>query len=453
MASYILANNAKAELAESITDSNTGIMLTEISDTLSDALENVVDGQMHILLTVANITDEIHEIVEVVDWDSGTATATILRGRDGTESLEWPANTVLELRVTRYLLQSLFSGFADNTIAILGVALGMGAVAIGQGAFSSGPASLALGQGANAQADNAVVIGNGYVGADRGIAIGDFSNAADEDGIAIGDSSAGGPRVIAIGLGAGSWEPDAICVRGEGYAPDTIVVGVNSAAHAQGGIALGREAASQGERAITIGDQAKGYFGDFGIIIGAGTEMASIAGVSLGAKTQNYANFGVVLGYQAMATSPHFSHLAMIPGQPAANALPGDLHEDDLASRHRAAPVMTLATGVIDLTDDQDHAEIEIPTGAEFYIDRIDLIVTSATDPAGPFEIQVGTGDGPDVDNILTSSAVTVDQAQQRQMFTPEINGVDSIRVSVATAGTGNLNCRVIIIGYLMAGE
>ncbi len=382
MAKYILANNARALSVGVLAEGVTSLVLDEISATMTAALDEVDTDEKHILLTLTDGIESAHEIVEVTAWVSGTSTATIVRAQDGTADQEWPAESVVEIRLCREALTRLWHG------------PGLDSIDIGKDnvqTYSDGDETIVIGNGNETYSDNVVIIAN------RG--------------------SAGMPRCIVIGDDAAANDDDCIAI---GYGCDN--------------------------------------YGDEGSIsIGADIMSSSVKGITLGCEAQNWADFTLALGAHAVASSVHVSHCAAIFGQVSTSSLSsaGTLHEDDIVTRHRAAPLMTLATGILDLTDDTDFYEIELPSGGHFFPDRIDVIITGVDIPGGAPAIQVGTDDSANIDNILADSAVTVDAAHQRQVFTPDsLHGVDNIRVSVKTAGSGTTyNCRVVVTGFMVEDE
>lgn len=174
---YILANLAKAELANDIDSSQASIVLTNISTSLNNALGQV-DSQNLMLLTIATKDGSSIEVVEVTAWDSGTSTITVNRGQENTSGQSFSAGTAVELRITSALVQNrsgspYVADYGDvptdppGVEASTCVAIGAGCYAgksDSQGTFS--PYTFAAGYKATAYHSRAVAIG-GNVSAKR----------------------------------------------------------------------------------------------------------------------------------------------------------------------------------------------------------------------------------------------------------------------------------------------
>jgi len=522
----ILADNAYCKLAASIADSNAWeFEFKDASDRMLSALGQVEDAGYELYLTITDAEETKIEIVLVYDADVGFSTFTAARGQGWTTAQEWSVDDIVEARVSSLLLKNLFSGESPN-----------GSIAIpAEEAEASGDSSIAIGLvGTEVSATSAegVAIGeHAKVDGERSVAIGSAAQAQADSSVSIGayaqtPSGSEAEGLISIGLHSGA--EDDHCVA----------IGVYATARYPSSVAIGHYAMAASDGSIAIGDQATcpsyhirparhsimmGYYatarGDFSMAIGSGAYISDdIKGVI------QIAAIGMI-----RSTSAGFSIGV----------------DGDIDSRQRAAPMMSLATLIIDLTNSNDFHEIEIPTGTHFFPEKIDVIITSASSPEGAPAIQAGTGvvdafgldlggaDGgtyelgktgemqtlnhdddaatiqaaletvygsgnatvvagsdfsitftftvedselvadftglsgdtsPElaqtqtysastVNNILSASAVTVDSAYQRESFTPEPHGVDNIRVSVETAGSGTLTCRVIVTGYLIEDE
>ena len=451
---YILANNASATLSALLTVAATSATLANVSTTLATALGQV-DASHRILLTLADMAESAHEVVEVTAWNSGTSTATITRAQDGTTAAEWAVvGSKVEVRVGKQQLESLNNG------------QGLYSVNIGRNSYASHESGIAIGDSANCQGENAINIGDGYVNTPKGIAIGHGADVnssglgtgiamgksckvyagalADEDGVAVGIGASAYIKAIALGLGAEAGNPKSISIGDAGvWSDDAIVLGFGYAGGGDSGsVIIGNETFPAG------GGSPDGVF--IGRGVNAGGAESSI-GIGNGAVL--YASLAAAIGAGALCEVTTGAHLAMIPYQPKAAALPDPLpHGGDIATRHRAAPMMTLATGIINLADNTSAYEVEIPSGVRFFADRIDVIIAAATSPAGAPAITVGTTAGGT--DILAATAITKTAAHQRQQIAPDnADGVTSIHVKTSTAGTGTLTCRVVLVGYLVADE
>ena len=169
-------------------------------------------------LTFEDVNGLVFEIVKVTAV-TGT-TLTIVRAQQGTSAAEWPANTVVECRLTATALNNIVEfdqgGDALGTNAInlqtsrsasTEVASGTSAIAIGDDTTASGTGAIAIGDTTTASGNNGVAIGTQTTAALglRSIALG-YSSAV-EDGYSIGISGYWGVedgRNITYGLSLGS---------------------------------------------------------------------------------------------------------------------------------------------------------------------------------------------------------------------------------------------------------
>ena len=431
-----LANNASANLDGAVSNSATSIVLKNITATLQSELDLVWSDDV-LVLTIA---DEVaHEIIIGTEWDSDTFTLTCTRGQDGTSGQEWGDGASIELRLPVYTLEQLFHSRAANSfvfprsegtsspnVFMAGLdtsVLSEDSIAIGQKAEveSSSKSSIAIGHRSGAGASGSTT--------EEAVAIGYYAAATGHRSLAVGSqSTANADDATAVGRFAGALAKDATCL------------GHFSGAHGEKSTALGHFAGAYVEKSTAIGQNA---------------EANAIKGLAVGVDSSVSTNgkFGLALGADAEANQVATAVIKGIGCHRTTADAPGTLETDDILTRHRCAPMMTLATGIIDLTDGAASYTIDLPTGYRFYPDRIDVIITAATSPSGAPAIQLGTDADANIASILAASAVTVNAAYERQVFTPVLHGVDNIRVSVETAGTGTLTCRVVVTGYLMENE
>ena len=345
------------------------------------------------------------------------------------------------------------------------------------------------------EGENSVLIGNGFATGEKAIAIGTYSNCQSDDGIGIGDCYVGGGGAeggVAIGAGSGvngtglgtglALGKSSAVYAGDLAGEDCVAVGIGATAYTGKSISIGFGDAGN-EKSITIGDASNwsdgciiigyGYAGggdDNSVIIGnnalqlgGGNTSCVLIGynvnasgasrsIAVGDGADVLASFASAFGHGASCNVNAGAHLAMIPYQPKSGELP-TVGSGDIATRHRSAPLTTLASGIIDLTDGTATAQIELPAGTHFFPDRIDAIITGVDTPGGSPAITVGTtAAGTDV---LAATVITKNAAQQRQKISPDSDdGVSDIHISVSTAGSGTTyNCRVIVTGYLMENE
>ena len=497
---YILANNATATLSASITDSETSLVLADISATLATALGQV-DANNRILLTLTDIADAVHEIVEVTAWNSGTSTATITRAQDGTTAAEWAAGSKAEVRVGRLQLRSVNYGEGIHAILIdtipfmagPGSALGNYSIGVGMECEADGLESIAIGRQARAYGDRCICIGKtaemqtewalvdpteysiligtntDWAEGARSVLLGHDIFNEGHDSVVLGSSAYNkGDECVVIGRSAKTFGNNKAIIIGNSTAhspaQDIILIGNGAEtgndhaisigsgnAYGDYAIAIGKDGMASGPGCISIGRESKAYI-DKDISIGHSAEAGGEMSIAIGGGAQAWGKFSTAVGFAAFAGSNLFAHLAMLPVLNKTVSLP-TLETGDIATRHRAAPSMTLASGIIDLTDGTSTAQIELPAGTHFFPDRIDVIITGVDTPGGSPEITVGTtAAGTD---ILAATVITKNAAQQRQKISPDADdGVDGIHISVSTAGSGTTyNCRVIVSGYLVEDE
>lgn len=416
----ILRNRGAGELASAIVIGDTSMELTNLNTELTEALTQVNEyAQQGLILTLTDSAEENYEIVIVTEWDAATNTATITRGQDNTTARDWSTAKV-EIRVCVFLLDKFFESWGPDTIAMGANGAqtytwdtGAGAIAIGSAAYAE-QNSVALGKNAAAYDADSIAVGSGVLANRYVTAIGKdiSSNWGDEKCVLIGYSVKSNTESYVINIGSNR----------EGYASDNVIL---------------------------LGDTNVAYNAPYALAIGSYSKT--------GATSSDSAAFGVALGAYAKTNINNFSHFACLPGQPKSTALPNPLathtNGDDIATRHRAAPQMTLASGIIDLTDVAATAQIELPTGTHFFPNGIDVIITGADTPGGSPEITVGISSGGT--DILAATAITKDTAYQRQKIIPDSDdGVADIHIAVSTAGTGTTyNCRVIVSGYSVEDE
>ena len=452
---YILANNARSVVAELLTAVGTSIVLDgmQMSAGMGQALSDV-DANNCLFLTISDVGENYHEIVEVTSFDLVTYTATIVRAQSDTAAREWPIGSKVELRVHADLLENLNAGEPEDSVVIgaggyiypsaartvaigkdiqLGTS-GTDGVAIGHSTYLASADCVVVGKGSQisgATEPRSIVIGyNGRSFAANAISIGDGTEVHGAGGIAIGKGSqAGGVKSVSIGDTSPVWSDGLVCI-GHSY---------------DGG----------GEdNAVIIGNEYTGGGCEEGVILGKGIDGGGgFRSIGIGSGVTVWYPYSAAIGAHAESKIQCAAHLALIPFQPKSTALPVTLHASDIETRHRTSPLITLASGIIDLTDIASTAQIEIPTGTNFFIDRIDAIITGVDTPGGTPAISVGTtAAGTD---ILGATVITKDAAQQRQKISPILDdGVTDIHISVTTAGTGTTyNCRVLVLGYMVENE
>lgn len=388
MAKIIIANNAEAELDADITDSTTDIELSGLSSNMEDAL-GLISSNTQAILTIANSDESKHEIILGTEWDSDALTLTCTRGHGGTTARSWESGDRIEIRVTDILLNSLPIGTGDNSIALPrgdAEATHSGAIALGTASSATDSSAIAIGEESEASDGSAIGIGPWAIASNSyAIAIGYEADALGNSGIAIGsdaESREGATYGIAIG-------PSATVAIDVSYG---IAIGGGSGANADYAVIVGggSGAVEDAENTVVVGAYATGN-GPDSVIIGYGAgDVSAGKCVALGKDATASAGYSTAIGEGAEASQKGVAHFTAIQYQPNINAAP-TLSSDDILTRHRAAPLMTLASGELDLTDDTDEQQIEIPEGTHFFPDSIDVIIISASSADGTPEIQVGS--------------------------------------------------------------
>lgn len=415
---YILANNATAQPAGTVTDVATTIELSGASSSLLAALADVDTGVTQMRLTLSDPSETNHEVVEVTAYSASPPTVTVTRAQEDTTAQEWTVNDNISLRLTAGLIEELLSDYL--TMSDL---------------EGTGTGSYAIGDVSRAQLDEGIALGYyAWAQLKYAVAIGGYAEARSEGGVAIGYLSKANYSTYGIAVGQ------------ESYATGLYSIGIGGYARAQQkySVVIGYTAYSDDDRATAIGYLAR-------------VESSCYAGVAVGADAavKENAEFGNALGYKSLCYVPHGCHAALLFYNPASGRVQS-LASGDIATRQRTAPVLTLASDEIDLLADSplETYEIDIPSGCHFFPDRIDIIITSADTPGGTPKIIVGTAASPGND-ILTEKTITVDTAYARQSETPDsLNGVANIYISVTTAGSGTeLKARVLVTGMLVEDE
>ena len=412
---YILANNATAVLSSPVNESATSIFLQDSTQSLIAALSEVststwggAERQTRAFLTLCDHAESRHEVVEVVSFDAGTQVVGVVRAQDGTTAQSWGADDKAEMRINAGLLAQLTAGKAENSISI------------GRNNGGEGSHSVQIGDLAQAIGSNSISIGK-QSGADDG----DIT-----DSIAIGPLAVATNGGIAIGAEVTAGYID--------EAPPNVMIGKGCYSVSHSNVGIGRNIYLGSSRCVAIG-KAGAYQND---------------SIAIGEEAESWLNYAMALGNNAKALVSHSIHLAAIPYLPAAKRLPSPLPSGDIATRHRSAPNVTLATGILHLTSEGDSYTIEIPSGARFYPKSAELIITGVDGAGGSPAIHIGT-DADNAANIMASTAITVtSEFQMQTLILDTSNGVESVYVSVSTAGSGvAFNCRVLISGYLIENE
>lgn len=402
MTEYIFINNATGQPNSSIGTTDTSIEIGSTSSNMTSALIQVVNGESHALLTLTDNAESKHEVVEVTaeSYDAGTGvfTLTVTRGQDDTSAQAWTTSDQAEIRAPAKLLNNLLTGVGSDSIRIgSGDATGADAINIGTGSATSSK-GISIGFSADAEAADSVVIGsNAYTDSADTVAVGNSASAYGTGGVSIGDSayseqnypvaiggsaSAYGEKSVALGYGSFVNAADAVAIGDVADAESTESIAIGKYSYSEGNysIAVGSNAMTDQVKAVAVGYEAYGF---------------GVNGVAVGPGAESNGDFCTAIGSDAAVPSGigPAAYAKMLFAQPAATDLASytPLTTNDLAARHRAAPLITLATEILDLTDATDEDEFALPSGAHFYPDRVDVIIVSASSPTGSPEIVVGT--------------------------------------------------------------
>ena len=387
----LFSNNAGTTLAADLTDSATSLSVA--SATGFDAI-TAPDFE---LVTIED--GALREIVKVTAR-SGT-TWTIARAQEGTTARAWATGSAVESRLTAGTLDGMMQTASHPDVSGLdhgGNARGADAVNLQPGRTDA--ANVASGAGA--------------------VAIGDDASATGSKAVAIGpDSAATADLTLAIGGEAAAGGPNAVGVNGAANAENAIAVGV-CWAEAVDSVTVGTYAYNEGVAAVCLGPSAW--------------------------IAEDAAN-AVAIGNMAIAEEPYTLHIPALWRHAHFDAGSGAGPTDrDGRTAHMCAPVLTLMSEPLDLSDNTATLTLVIPPNTRFCIDTAGAIITSADTPVGTPAISV-TG-------ALTTESVTAATAWARQLW-KDIDGAGitgTITIACTTAITsGELFARVYVSGIMIA--
>lgn len=205
-----------------------------------------------------------------------------------------------------------------------------------------------------------------------------------------------------------------------------------------GAVSLGAQSRSINDESVAIGNTAYviGSDGFAGIAIGSnaqslGTDSCNV----IGSYSTNRINVTTVIGGMHLLRKDN--------GENASNE-----HYNYTSAK------TVIASKEIDLKTLLDNAStITIPTGATFYPDELELIITSASGVTGNPDVSFGiTGN---TTSLQASTTITNVSLKDRTIFTPSSRaGVNSLTASVKAAATGtSLNGRFVWTGILVEDE
>lgn len=444
-------NNFKQELDFPLTETAEEMILKGGGDLFRFTFQGPSEEPMVYTLTLFD--DDQMEVVTVTGAESGESNKLkIERGKEGTTAKAWDAGTSVQMRLTADFLNRV--AVRDTPVLLGGSSMTPAesdeGIFIGDRLWSSAVNPIAIGYNLYPSGDKAIIIGTGcYAGGEQSVTIGSGSRGDGDDALSLGtDSAARQAKSVAIGYGSSANGDSAISM------------GVSSLAGSEKSIAIGEDARSLANGTIAIGGGTTASSED-SIAIGSGSQSNPPSAVSVGASTRAGSPYSTALGTGASARFIGSIVLGAgqgpgVPGSFHANALPvmpaspSEANSGAPSVTRRATNQVCIQTEVIDLADDQSMTELAMPSDTILLIDSLDFVVTESEDAEGSPEIKVGT-DESENNSLLAATEITQTDLYGRQTFTPaHSNGVTSIQVSVASAGTGKLKGKLIVRGYVM---
>ncbi|MBR2512764.1 MAG: hypothetical protein IKE45_01865 [Halomonas sp.] len=375
---------------------------------------------------------------------SATGTGSVALGSGFNASLTWNGDLILSQGAK-----------ANGTGA---VAIGAGAqantgraVAIGSGSDSSGLASFALagggsygtrtvaiGEGAQAYGDDTLALGEGaYTGGNKAFAL--FGYTTEDYSLSIGEgSNVSGSESVAVGRNA------------QVNAPAAIALGLGATVNAEGGTAVGRNTDVSSPKSSAFGDGATAQ--PPGVtVVGAGAAGRNVNVVAVGTASEGQGAYSVALGSYAVAGVSGGMAVNALSYLPAEYVHTAEYGAPPPTATRQAAMQVVVGTAALDLTDETGSVTVEMPPNTLFLPDTFDVVVVDADGAGGLPEIQIGP-DGSSPAEYLAATPVTKTAVGGRETHTPLVtDGVTTLRVSVASAGTGTAyQVKIIVRGYVM---
>lgn len=360
-------------------------------------------------------------------------------------------------------MYAALSSGGDPVLVDAANAYGAGAVAIGSGALATEGLGIALGEGSRSHGVRAVAIAGAMASGERSCAVGANSSSQGEDSFAAAGGYASGKGAIALGADVDSGGESSFAVFGTSYSDAAIVIGVGAGVNAPEGLALGVNAEANGSASIVIGKGSQANSegamaigrnamasspGSLAMGDGAQANPPEVTAIGIGANAQ--VPYSVALGRSATTTvmgglqTNALSYLPYMYDQTGENA-----GSPPTASRQAAMQVV-VGTDALDVTDSAAVATFELPANTILLPDAFDVVVVESDGPGGAPEIQIGPDDTAPAD-YLASTPISKTEVGGREVFEPlSRDGITSLRVSVATAGTGTLSAKVVLRGYVM---
>ncbi|TFH84727.1 hypothetical protein EQG41_20880 [Billgrantia azerbaijanica] len=473
---YAFINNFEQILAQAVADTDTTITLDGGGSQMSNASADLV-----YVLTLFHVDSNGNETAREIVHVTGVSgdTLTVERAKEGTTAQAWAVGDGVSQRLTaevlgRYeLLPRLPADHDAEAIRWVGLDHDMSkltptglqywaadTLVIGQapelydGASEYWGGSTVVGSWAIGRGSGVTAVG-AYAGSpygddcDESTALGAYAVAAALGATAVGAMpEAFGEKSIAIGydaaVGSQSGDPQA---DGMG----AIAAGAGASATKNYGVALGAGASASGVEAVAVGRQS-GASADYAGALGPASAATAVRASAFGVFARASAVESVALGPgpdttleggMTMGALPYVAKVPVSAGWESGYTSPA-------ACRQSAAQVV-LATHALDLTTAGDTVTLDMPANAMLFIDSIDVVIVASDTAGGSPEISVGPDDVTPA-AYLASTPVTKTAVGGRESHTPLVaDGVTSLRVATAVAGTGTTyQAKIVFRGYVM---
>lgn len=285
-----------------------------------------------------------------------------------------------------------------------------------------------LGNGANASAINSFAAGfNSVANSLNSIAIGTQAEAQNGYSIAIG------PQAIASGV-------------------DSLAIVDSSVAAGDYSIAIGQSANTVGAQSIAIGFTPVAA-GTDSVAIGNLAQSTGINSIAVGSPSSGVADYSIALGFNSGATIIGGVNISgTIITKKTSNVGSGNYVIEG------SAAVVTITTEEIDLKAPAADYTLTIPSGAKFYPDEVDLILTTigGTVTAQPFVRAGITGTLAKLLAIVQTTALTATLFnRQRYQTLLSTTGESTLTFGVTTPATGSSTImgRAVFRGILVENE
>lgn len=267
------------------------------------------------------------------------------------------------------------------------------------------------------------------------------------------------PNLFEVGSGNDSLQTRGNDADAAGNA--SISIGLNSEAAGTASVSLGNEAVCEGADSVAIGDAAHATNAG-GVSMGANADGLGVGAVTLGINSQTQGDYAISIGDGSKALDINtvaighgaLGNIAKTVQIQGAIITRRDLGEGD-SMLNFAGALVTITTEEIDLKVAGPVFTINITSGAKFFPDEIDLVVTNAnTVTVQPF-IRAGiTGTAAKLLAIVQTTALTATYDRQRFATLLSAGGESSLRVDVTTGATATtMKGRFVFRGLLIENE